>query len=144
MSRYQPPPRRTFPRLPVARPPKPDPPPAKPSAPSGAAPGPASAPASGGTRPGGPEFLRVARVAQILDIRPKRVYQLIRSGELEAMRLGPRQVRVSSRTLQAYIGKLLAREADRMEKGLGAVAPRRRGPPRGTARGPRRDKGRGE
>jgi excisionase family DNA binding protein len=49
------------------------------------------------------EYWRVARVAQYLDVSGKRVYQLIAQGILAAVRLGPRQVRVTRASLGEYL-----------------------------------------
>ncbi len=55
-----------------------------------------------------PEFLRVDRVARMLDVSPKRVYQLIRDRELEAIRIGPRQTRIFTHSVEGYVRARLA------------------------------------
>lgn len=55
-------------------------------------------------------MLRVPRVAKLLDVSRKRVYQLIQEGRLEAVRLGPRQTRILRDSLDAYIEELRRRE----------------------------------
>ena len=59
------------------------------------------------------ECLRVHRVARLLDVSPKRVYQLIAEGRLEVIRLGPRQTRVFKRSLERYIETLVIQEMER-------------------------------
>lgn len=53
------------------------------------------------------ELIRVARVARILDVTKKRVYHLITEGKLEAVKLGPRQTRVTRASLEKYITRLI-------------------------------------
>jgi len=59
------------------------------------------------------DFLRVARVAKVLDVSSKRVYALIAERKLESIRLGPRQIRISRESLDRYIQRLKMEEADR-------------------------------
>ena len=56
------------------------------------------------------QMLRVPRVAQMLDVSKKRVYQLIQEGRLEVVRLGPRQTRVMKESFDAYIAELRRKE----------------------------------
>jgi hypothetical protein len=49
------------------------------------------------------ELWRVARVAQHLDVTKKRVYTLIAEGHLEAMRLSPRSLRVTRRSVERLV-----------------------------------------
>ena len=58
----------------------------------------------------GVEYWRVERVARFLDVSRKRVYQLIQERQLQAIRLGPRQLRVLRQSIDEYIGMLLASE----------------------------------
>lgn len=53
------------------------------------------------------ELIRVGRVARILDVTKKRVYNLIMEGKLEAVKLGPRQTRVTRASLETYIRRLI-------------------------------------
>lgn len=101
---------RTFPRLPVARPhaAADQMTPEDPETPSAPAP-PLAAP----LRATPEEFLRVGRVATMLDVSTKRVYQLVRAGRLLAMRIGPRQVRVSARSLELYVRERMREESER-------------------------------
>jgi excisionase family DNA binding protein len=74
-------------------------------------------------------MLRVNRVAGLLDVTRKRVYQLVQEGHLEAVRLGPRQMRVLKDSVEAYIEGL--RRKERIARGEEAAdpsdqAPRRR------------------
>ena len=49
------------------------------------------------------ELYRVARVARILDCTRKQVYLLIQKGRLEAVRLGPRQIRITREAIEQLI-----------------------------------------
>ena len=60
----------------------------------------------------GVEFWRVDRVARYLDISKKRVYQLVQEKRLQAIRLGPRQMRISRPSLDAYLADLVARSQE--------------------------------
>jgi excisionase family DNA binding protein len=60
-----------------------------------------------------PECWRVARVARVLDVSRKRVYQLIRERRLEVVRVGPRQIRVLRASLDDFLARLRREEADR-------------------------------
>jgi excisionase family DNA binding protein len=51
------------------------------------------------------ELLRVSRVARMLDVSTKRVYQMIAEGKLRAMRLGPRQLRIPKGDLEIFLRK---------------------------------------
>lgn len=62
------------------------------------------------------ELIRVDRVARILDVTKKRVYNLIAEGKLEAVKLGPRQTRVTRDSLESYLNRLLAHS--RYERGI--------------------------
>lgn len=59
------------------------------------------------------ECMRVARVAKILDVSKKRIYQLIAERRLEVVRVGPRQMRVLKRSLEKFMGRLQEEEAER-------------------------------
>ena len=63
-------------------------------------------PAAGGA---GERLLTVNAAAQRLSLRPARVYELIRRGELPSVRLGERQVRIPARQLDAYLAQLPSR-----------------------------------
>ena len=53
-----------------------------------------------------PRFLRLADVAEILNISAAQTYALVRSGELPAIKLGGRgQWRVEREALEAYISR---------------------------------------
>lgn len=62
------------------------------------------------------QLLRVPRVAKLLDVSKKRVYNLIQEGKLEAINLGVRQTRVTRESLEAYVERL--RRKRRVELGL--------------------------
>ena len=57
----------------------------------------------------GIEYWSVRRVAQYLDVTPKRVYQLVQEGRFQAIRLGPRQMRIDRRSLESHVDELLER-----------------------------------
>lgn len=61
------------------------------------------------------EYMRVTRVARLLDVSKKRVYQLVQEGKLEVIRLGPRQMRVLKGSLEQYIGGLIRDEEERFD-----------------------------
>lgn len=58
-----------------------------------------------------PEAWRVWRVARALDVSRRRIYQLVREGRLQAIRLGPRQMRILRTSLEAYIEEQNQRQA---------------------------------
>jgi excisionase family DNA binding protein len=77
--------------------------------------GPAGRRLNRAAREGGMEYWRVERVARYLDVSKKRVYQLVQERRLAAVRLGPRQMRVTRASLDAYLLELHQRaqeEAD--------------------------------
>ena len=49
--------------------------------------------------------MRVHNVAQLLDCSRKNVYNMIRDGKLEAVRLGPRQIRVPRQAVEELLNK---------------------------------------
>jgi excisionase family DNA binding protein len=55
--------------------------------------------------PGLPQLMRVRTVADALDLEPKQVYELIREGELKAVRLGKRNLRVCQDSVEEFIEK---------------------------------------
>ncbi len=61
-------------------------------------------------------LLRIPRVAKMLDVTKKRIYNLIAEGKLEAVNLGVRQTRVTSASLERYVERL--RKRRRVELGL--------------------------
>ncbi|BEP14704.1 hypothetical protein acdb102_30150 [Acidothermaceae bacterium B102] len=57
--------------------------------------------------PGGPRFLQLADVAEILNISSSQVYALVRKGDLAAVKIGGRgQWRVEASKLEDYIAQL--------------------------------------
>jgi excisionase family DNA binding protein len=68
--------------------------------------------AKSAVREAGMEYWRVERVARYLDVSKKRVYQLVQERRLQAVRLGPRQMRIPRPALDAYLAELLAREEE--------------------------------
>ena len=57
--------------------------------------------------PGGPRFLQLADVAEILNISSSQVYALVRKGDIEAVKIGGRgQWRVEASKLEDYIARL--------------------------------------
>jgi len=62
------------------------------------------------------QLFRVPRVAKLLDVSKKRIYNLIMEGKLEAVNLGIRQTRITRESLEAYVERL--RKRRRVELGL--------------------------
>jgi len=63
-------------------------------------------------RSGGPRFLQLADVAEILNISGSQAYALVRRGDLRAVKIGGRgQWRVEATELEAYIERLYAESA---------------------------------
>jgi excisionase family DNA binding protein len=57
--------------------------------------------------PGGPRFLQLADVAEVLNISSSQVYALVRNGDIEAVKIGGRgQWRVEASKLEDYIARL--------------------------------------
>lgn len=54
----------------------------------------------------GGHWLRPHRVANFLDCSRQHVYDLVREGELEAIRLGPRDMRISEQSVERFIKKM--------------------------------------
>lgn len=48
-------------------------------------------------------WLRVTRVAKMLDCRPRLVYEMVQDGKLEAIRLGPRGIRISEESVEQFV-----------------------------------------
>jgi excisionase family DNA binding protein len=67
-------------------------------------------------------LLPVRVAARLLGVSPKRVYQLLEEGRLEALRLGPRQTRVTRQSLEQFVQDGLA--AERRRRGLIDAPPR--------------------
>lgn len=57
--------------------------------------------------PAAQEYWRVERVARYLDISRKRVYQLVAESKLEAIRLGPRTMRIPRQSFERYMADLM-------------------------------------
>jgi excisionase family DNA binding protein len=49
--------------------------------------------------------LKVGEVAEALRVGRNRVYELIESGDLRAVRLGPRSIRVTREALAEFLGR---------------------------------------
>ena len=50
-----------------------------------------------------PELWRVYRVAKLLDVSKKRVYQMVQEGKIAAVRLGPRSMRITRESIDKFI-----------------------------------------
>jgi excisionase family DNA binding protein len=58
-------------------------------------------------------FLTLSDVAEMLNVAPAQVYTLVRSGELQAIKIGARgQWRVENKLLENYISTLYAATAE--------------------------------
>jgi len=62
------------------------------------------------------QLIRINRVAKLLDVTKKRIYNLVQEGKLEAVNLGVRQMRITRESLERYIERL--RKWRRIERGL--------------------------
>ncbi len=49
------------------------------------------------------QLWRVRRVAKLLDVSKKRVYQMVREGKLKAISLGPRSMRVTKESVDLWM-----------------------------------------
>ena len=49
------------------------------------------------------ELWRVYRVAKLLDVSKKRIYQMVQEGKIEAVRLGPRSMRITRESIERFI-----------------------------------------
>lgn len=49
------------------------------------------------------DYLTISEIAEILNISKQMVYAIIRSGELTAIKLGPRSVRVARSEFERYL-----------------------------------------
>ena len=58
------------------------------------------------------ELWRVYRVAKLLDVSKKRIYQMVQEGKLDAVRLGPRSMRITRDSIDRFVeqGRLTNRE----------------------------------
>lgn len=52
-----------------------------------------------------PACWRITRVARHLDVSRKRVYQMVEEGKLEAVRMGPRGMRVLVPSIEAFLDR---------------------------------------
>ncbi len=59
------------------------------------------------------EHWRIERVAKLLDVSKKRIYHLIRLRKLEAIRLGPRQLRIPRNSFEKYLARMRKEEEER-------------------------------
>ncbi|MFW6286323.1 MAG: helix-turn-helix transcriptional regulator [Candidatus Sumerlaeota bacterium] len=62
------------------------------------------------------ELWRVYRVAKLFDVSKKRIYQMVYEGKLDAVRLGPRSMRVTRESIDRFVET--ARKEHRDEKGI--------------------------
>ena len=49
------------------------------------------------------ELWRVYRVAKLLDVSKKRIYQMVQEGKLDAVRLGPRSMRITRESIDHFV-----------------------------------------
>jgi excisionase family DNA binding protein len=49
------------------------------------------------------KLLRVHRVAEILDCCKSQIYRMVQRNELTAIRLGPRGIRITAKSLEDYL-----------------------------------------
>lgn len=62
------------------------------------------------------EMWRVYRVAKLLDVSKKRIYQMVQEGKIDAIRLGPRSMRITRASIDKFITE--GRTKNRTELGL--------------------------
>ena len=62
------------------------------------------------------DLMRVYRVAKLLDVSKKRIYQMVQEGKLDAVRLGPRSMRIPRESIDHFIET--GRKKNREEIGL--------------------------
>lgn len=73
------------------------------------------------------ELWRVYRVAKLLDVSKKRIYQMVQEGKLDAVRLGPRSMRITRESIDRFVDT--ARRKNREELGLDLNVPKQRRKP---------------
>ena len=62
------------------------------------------------------ELWRVYRVAKLLDVSKKRIYQMVQEGKIDAVRLGPRSMRITRESIDQFISR--GRKENRANLGL--------------------------
>jgi excisionase family DNA binding protein len=62
------------------------------------------------------ELWRVYRVAKLLDVSKKRVYQMVQEGKIDAVRLGPRSMRITRESIDIFV--TTGRKKNREEIGV--------------------------
>ncbi len=62
------------------------------------------------------ELWRVYRVAKLLDVSKKRIYQMVQEGKLDAVRLGPRSMRITRESINRFVEQ--GRKKNRDELGI--------------------------
>jgi len=62
------------------------------------------------------ELWRVYRVAKLLDVSKKRVYQMVQEGKIDAVRLGPRSMRITRESIDHFV--TTGRKKNREEIGV--------------------------
>ena len=62
------------------------------------------------------ELWRVYRVAKLLDVSRKRVYQMVREGKIDKVTLGPRSMRIVRSSVDRFIAQ--NSQENRLEMGL--------------------------
>jgi excisionase family DNA binding protein len=70
-------------------------------------------PYRGGIMPEKKVWLRPSRVARHLDCNLKHVYFLVRTGELEAIKLGVRNMRISESSVDKFIIKNMVKPTEK-------------------------------
>jgi excisionase family DNA binding protein len=62
------------------------------------------------------ELWRVYRVAKLLDVSKKRIYQMVQEGKIDAVRLGPRSMRITRESIDRFVEQ--GRKKNRDELGI--------------------------
>jgi len=71
------------------------------------------------------ELVRVYRVAKLLDVTTKRIYQMVQEGRLNAVRLGPRGMRITRSSIEQFIETDTKRNREQLVLPETGVRPRR-------------------
>jgi len=72
------------------------------------------------------ELITVGDAASLLGISTKRIYQLIETGRLETLKLGPRTTRITRASLDAFLAERI--RAERRDRGIDIMSGGRRNP----------------
>lgn len=60
------------------------------------------------------QLWRVYRVAKLLDVSKKRIYQMVREGKISAVKLGPRSMRITTESIDDFISRSTKENRDEL------------------------------